>query len=208
MIFNIPDVPSLRNRLHEYTKANPYQKLTACRSLIDRLGDKRKIDALNYVNSAADHDLAYVPGRTAWAIEILLGINLSKVTTNSSQNELDTVRKQAQQYLKAFESAMLSMETIYRIGFKESSMLSKKYGGRIVTGVSEKADESAQAMKALLDTWFPLGKKLSDLEKIIGRSPDWKSGKACFRFDNGQDGIEFQFTVDEGVITAVSVLDF
>lgn len=85
------------------------------------------------------------------------------------------------------------------------------YADRIEPQNRDKYQSGYEAMDSLLRRWNPYGRRLSQLEQIIGDSSildegDKENGEVYYNFDSGLSGMRFDITVREGIIVRVRVI--
>ena len=189
--------------------APTYMKLVfaeelANRLLIDKECPMSELAGHRYAYREGTHDLRRLPGRAAHALEHLLGVALPKVTPASSPADLKLLHGKAVRLLGAYRSGVMAMVRDYEIG-KRADALTATYKGKVRPGARHWY-ESTLAMARLLADWFPIGKKLSDLEKIVGYKPDRRDRKqVSYWFETSTGGWAFHFTIEDGIITSVSI---
>ena len=83
-------------------------------------------------------------------------------------------------------------------------MLKQKYQGRIVTGITDNWQKSAEAMEELLAEWDPVGHTAESVRYVLGppREPERQDVMAYF-FENGWTGVQWEFDLRGGVVVWV-----
>ena len=78
--------------------------------------------------------------------------------------------------------------------------------GKIKPGMGAENIRSWSHMQSLLLEWKPLGKRITELQRIVGRSPESVDGRPeifTYTFDSGFSGTGFLFTTEKGIIVGV-----
>ncbi|MEW6358391.1 MAG: hypothetical protein AB1696_18805 [Planctomycetota bacterium] len=91
---------------------------------------------------------------------------------------------------------------------REIQELQQKYGIAIkrVTDVNTRAKAAVEAMRAMekfLGEWNPMGRRLMDLQEIIGPGIKIKEDVWLYKFDTGCGGWSWKFTCRDGVIVGM-----
>jgi hypothetical protein len=91
----------------------------------------------------------------------------------------------------------------YRFGISLDKLV-KKYEGKIKPGITgDDAPKYRKQFTKLLEEWMPIGKKVSELTRIVGENPENPHQPPSYSFDTGFMGLKFIFMVEDGKITAV-----
>ncbi len=156
------------------------------------------------------HDFNRYPGRAAWAMEELLGIKLPTVTPKTTKKELAEIQKEAERLLREHTKKIMKESGEGKVG-RPTAEIKKLYHGKIVQSQDhEKSIAAGRVMAVMLDEWFPLGKKLSDLEEIVGyKGKSWKMKevemRVAYHFGRDWPVFSFFFDVEKGVIVGLLI---
>lgn len=191
----------LRKTVSSMKQAPLYLRLSLAELLVDSLRDEAKATAITYEWKKGTHDRGRVAGRAAWALEQIIGKELKVVRPTTSAPQLGLVRDEAVRLVRSYRSRALRI----RSGSEPSpDALKISYANKINPGISgELARKSSKAMNRLLSEWCPIGKRLSDLESIVGKPARVSVDKVYYRFDSGYGGVDYRFKVKKGVIESV-----
>lgn len=205
-IFNSPHSPTLEQQIAKFKYASPYQRLAVVRQLLTYIDSKDVILGVDYKPTEGKHNLQLVAGRAVWAIELFLGVELPVVESILSEADSAELTRVATACVKAYENALLDLGTSYDVGSTTAEMV-KQYRGKIQPGSRDHARQNVSLTLELFTQWFPLGRKLSELESIIGEKPQKQNGLFEYRFDDGYNATAFILTVsDDGLIINVSIM--
>lgn len=224
-IISADDVLSALEETRDRLKAEPlYLKLSYAPYLLERLKSTEKCETQEYERSPADHDLNCIAGRAAWILEGAFDIAIPAIEASSTQGERENSHRLAARQLDAFERGVTQAVQQYRVGDHKTA-LKHKYQRRILEGSPEEHGplftiQAVHPMNAMLEEWFPLGKRLADLEAIIGRkawsyhrkrrddeSSEHVSGVFEYKCDSGFHGTAYYLLVREGVIEAMNQMN-
>jgi micrococcal nuclease len=107
------------------------------------------------------------------------------------------------QKIDAYRLGVKDIMDHYRFGISLDKLV-KKYEDKIKPGITgEDAPEYRKQFTKLLEEWMPIGKKVSELTRIVGEKPDDPHQLQSYSFDTGFSGLKFIFRVEDGKITAV-----
>lgn len=203
-----PSLDKMKKDIQDWLAGPLYLKPALLEELAGHVTPSQKRETRDYSWEKGTHDMNQPAGRAAWAVESLTGIDLAKVTPTSSEAEIQKIRGQAEKLIEAYNAGILAMALEIKPE-KPLDELKGIYHGKIKHGVpSNDFQESFKLMSELLEQWFPLGKKLSELEDIIG-SPGTereKSGGVEYRFKGGWNVILYRLKIDDGIIVSVAIL--
>ena len=200
----------LDKKIEEWGACELYLRPAILEALAQGMSSDEKCETQGYTWEEGSHDLNQPAGRAAWAIEQLTGLKLTRVTPSSTVEEIAAVRKETGEVVKAYNAGIVAAFAAAR---HERSLeeLKKDYHGKIKAGINPKEWEASwKLMTKLFDEWFPLGKKLSDLEEITGATGEalppgnWTGFGVNYRFENGYSGMSVLLKVSDGVITSVA----
>ena len=154
-----------------------------------------------YAYQVGTNDLRRWPGRAAHALEHLMGVEMAKITPTSSKEELKLVQCEAARLFNSYRSGIMDLATEYDIG-KKTALLATQYKGKIRP---QDWVEASRLMARLLAEWFPIGKDMSDLERIVGYKAEKSSARdeVTYDFIGPLSGVIFYFTLKDGVIASV-----
>jgi hypothetical protein len=205
--FRREDLSGMEKIIQNWQKGPSYLKLSLLETLTDHLKTLEKCSTRNYIWEEGTHDLNRKNGRAAWAIEKLLEIKLDKITPDSTWEENQKIYNECANIVKAYRAGIMSAASEVK-NIKTKEELTKSYKDKIKPGISTKHEESFNSMSSLLSEWFPIGRKLSDLEEIVGTPGTNRPKENCIDYDfqNGVDGVLYRFTVEDGIITSVLIL--
>jgi hypothetical protein len=212
---------TLKAELHDWKKAPPYQTVSAAEYLLPYVLEEKQLKTPEYRWREGTHDLDQVSGRAAWALDELLGIKLTRIVPGSTRNDQGQVYREAERAVQASYAWVVKFADD---GKNEERVrtLKARYAGKIKpwnTGFN--APKHSRAMLEFLVEWCPLGKKLTDLQEIIGTPAKsvtdlheiirGASGRKreeghSYYFDTGRGGLRFLFQTKDGLIRAVYIV--
>lgn len=176
--------------------------------LLEEVLSQTRYYLVDYTYEKGSNDLRLVAGRATEALERLLGAELPKITPASSAEHAKRVHAEAAKLLRVYRSGLLTLAGEYKIG-KPKEALKRTYEGKIEQKSQHKEEvfRAACLLAKLLQEWFPLGKKLSDLEEIVGYKTlrASRSRHAIYEFDAGRSGYLFHFKLSGELIDSVSI---
>jgi hypothetical protein len=178
-------------------KASPgYLKVTLLQALVARVGDSAKATWEKSDEDPKGYDFETVSGRAFWGSAVLTDY---APKDGKPLADPEVAKKAIAAYCDALDAAATAKA--YDVG-----KLKAKYAGKITPGIHHGGAKANDQMFALLDEWWPLGKKLDDLEEIIGHKGEVKDGWVRFTFDTGFAGGASFFAVEDGVIRQVTYM--
>lgn len=199
------DWESLKSKLEEWKIGQPYLKLSGAEFLLKYLAVEETCETPNYEWKEGTHDLRQVAGRAAWIFDELLDTRLPAVSPDSSKKELEAVTREASNCVEAYRKAMIDLASAYQVGGNIDD-LAAKYNGKIKPGVTgNKAEAYSKEMASLLAEFCPIGRKIEDLEKIIGSQGKKRDGQVYFVFDSGYGGTVYRFVIRDSVVISVRI---
>lgn len=200
------DAGSLGRELASWKTAPIYQRLSVSEYLLAFLLDGNTCETVQYRRQEGRHDLNVVAGRAGWALEELLGEKLGTIGRESTKRAREGVHSEARKKVDAYRVRIVKS----KMGSKteeSTEVLKARYEGKIKPGITgAEAAKYSGAMARLLAEWFPLGKKIGELQEIVGDPGEKDNEVVSYRFDSGLGGLEYQFKVKEGVIRSVLVI--
>ncbi len=195
------DPESMRREVEAWKKGPLYQVASGAQYLLPFLLKWEFAEAGRYRWQEGQHNLNQVEGRAAFALEILLGIKLSIITPGSIQEDRMKVHQEAKRAVENFLT--LAMKTSAATKTEKIEVLKARYHGKIKAGKRDgKGLEYHKTMYKLLLEWPPLGRKLSDLQEIIGDLGESELGYVRYHFGNGL-GVEYIIRTKDGLISSV-----
>lgn len=146
--------------------------------------------------------LATVGQRALWALEQLTGCSMPMEQARQEPQSGDW-RRQAVAIVEAYYKG--EFDAAARMSATQPSPVKAgEYEGKIQTGqTAARARQSCAAMAELLERWHPIGRRMLDLEGIIGVKGVEANGRSVYMFDQGRVGWSFEFEVQDGLIKAV-----
>lgn len=210
-LFHANNVEFMERNLAQWKKAPFYQLASTPEYLLGFLLEKMEDQYIfyplgktkKYCWQKGTHDLNRLGGRAAFALEKILDIQLRKITPESTKEDLENVYREAKPAVKAFLNSAINKS----VGIKTEKIevLKARYRGKIKPGITgEKAFDYDKAMGQLLQEWPPLGRKMSDLQEIIGHPPSSTcKDYVTYSFDTGFIGVAYRFWIKEGLIRSV-----
>jgi hypothetical protein len=200
------DMKSIEASLQKWRTAPLYQKISASEDLAGSLLSAEVTETTGYRWQEGSHDCNQIAGRAAWALEEMLGIQLSPVTPGISREQLRRVHAEARSLLEAYRRGAMSLASERDADGSHIQRLKRSYAGKIELGLTmDRAPGCSAAFNRLLQEWFPLGKKVGDLDAIIGAVGEKTGGNVYYRFDNGESGVQYEVKTRDGVIVAVRI---
>ena len=202
------ELDGIRKAVQGWQSGPLYLKPGLVKALMEYLTSDEKCETRNYLWEKGTHDLNRASGRAAWALEGVVGIELTKIKPTSSKKELQAVRKQAENMAKGYEAGIMAAAAEFKPG-KSTDELTAAYKDKIRHGIHSKDyEKSYKLMSKLFAEWFPLGKNLSELEEIMGSSGMRREGRVYvdYDFQTGWGGILYRLTIHDGMIVSVSIL--
>jgi hypothetical protein len=190
----------LQQDLQLLAAAPMYLKISLARDVIPYLLAEESASVVGYRHEPGTHDLGKVSGRAAVAFETLLGVPLRPGDGVRERHEM------ALRSLAVYRAAIQAMSDEYGIGITTSEA-ARKFKGRFdaVDG-HESANRAGIAMLEFLAEWFPLGKTLADLERVVGRPAIRREdGRMEYAFVTAYGGYSFLFRIEAERIVHVSV---
>ncbi len=212
---------SLSQDIDRVRKQPLYLRLSAASSLVDLMVD-RNVVALHHYSPNGDHDLRLIAGRAAFAIDRLFPISVPTITRDTVPEDLARLAEAVRQQLDAYRLGVLAVVNEYQIG-EDHARLAQTYQERIHEGIPE-ADRTfffttrgASDFRECLDAFFPIGKRLDDLEAIVGADArleesihdgnDTTNGVQVVAYyaRDSRFAIAYRFLIHDGVIESVSI---
>ena len=206
----------------ERLKAEPvYLQLSYAPYVIETLASDQRVETLDYEWDPGTNDLRYVAARGAWVLESVFGIKVAPINASTVKADRDQATRLAQVQFDAYRAGIMRTVEQYAIG-RDIEELAQKYQAKIQEGTEEHPSHgffkpAGPHLKRMLREFFPLGRKLSDLEYVIGRKafayePDLRerdtsegvTGVFEYRYSDGMFGRAYFFLVRDGIIEAVS----
>ena len=198
----------LSARIDKWMRAPSYLRLTMMELLLEEVLSQRRHDLVDYTYEQGGNDLGLIAGRATEALERLLGAELPKITPTSSAEHAKRVHAEAAKLLRVYRSGLLTLAGEYKIG-KPKEVLRRAYDGKIspTRRATKDVYRTACVLAKLLQEWFPIGKKMSDLEEIVGYKTlrASRSRHAIYEFDAGRSGYLFHFKLSGELIDSVSI---
>jgi hypothetical protein len=190
VLMNISEYGEIRNVARNLSTLSEFRKIMLVDALGDMLGDNSKVRLDGYVFRAGEPDLRIAAGRAEWFIDQI--VLLPREAENSVSKS---------QRIEMWKGNIASRRTVTP---QQVEVLKTKYAGKIHPGiVGAKERESIQNLENFLDEWFPYGKSLQEMEKILNVSLPVENGEAVLRIDSGFGGQEHRFLLDRGTIRVV-----
>src|SRR5688572_23782517 len=189
-LMHISEYGEIRDAVRSLGTLSEVRKIMLVDALTDLLTDNRKLPLNGYVFRADEPDLRIAAGRAEWFIDqvVLLPRDRDNSVSKSQRIEM----------WKADIASRRSAPP------QQVEVLRKKYAGTVHVGiVGEKETESIQNLENFLDEWFPYGKSLQEMERILNVSLPVENGEAVLRIDSGFGGREYRFLLDQGRIRVV-----
>lgn len=186
-----------------------YCKISLAETLIEKLSDNAPTHLIGHARVDNEQDLDMKAGCAARALEELLNFDLPKVCVSKANG--DPLPKQ----LALIADEATRQLKVYRAGVAEALLktepsiaeMKKKYENKITADPKHTAAEgqrSIEELAALFAAWCPIGKKLSDVETIVGSPTVKYEGQLCYSFRcNSINGAGVKFMIRKDVIVAV-----
>jgi hypothetical protein len=212
---SVLDAKSLSAFENAVNKARNYQtycKISLAVKLIECLKDETPTHLVGHEHADNEHDLNIKAGCAARALEELLGFDLQKIHVPNSYGErlskqLIPIAEEATRQLKAYRAGVVECLSKRELSIDD---LKKKYEKKITKQNVDPKDwakeglQSIEQLDALFAEWCPIGKKLTDVEAIVGASTMQYEGLPAFSFRcYHPDGAGVKFMIKDGVITGV-----
>jgi hypothetical protein len=190
-LMTISEYGAIRNAVLDLRNLSEARKFILVDALTDMLADNRKLRLDGYVFQAGEPDLRIVARRAEWFIDqVLLLPREAEISTRNLNERIELWK------------AVTALRHTVSPG--QAEVLRIKYVGRILIGiVPGKAHESIQNLENFLDEWFPYGKSLQEMERILDIKLPVRGGEAVLRIDSGFSGKEYRFLHDGSTIRAV-----
>jgi hypothetical protein len=205
-----------------------YQRLSLARFLVERVGDPSRSPLDHYERQPGEHDLSRVAGRAALMVERAIPIAIPTITPEMSQERLREVAASARRQYEAYRAGVLDTVAAYNIG-SETEAIATRYREAIYVDIEPEQrrhgfwEAGRPQFEQMLHDFFPLGKRLTNLEAVMGamaeaHEPELKArtssagATGVFEYSYHDKSIRFRtsyyFLVEDGVINAVSVNSF
>lgn len=163
-----------------------------------------------YIYEEGKNDLERTSGRAAEVIEVVYGLKAGKIGPKSSKSDIAAIFDRAKELLDAYAKGAIDMsKEIYSVS---KERMKEKYANKITFEVKNKDNvtkvrDGMRKMDELLKEWFPLGKKISDLEEIVGEKSDRKSKQnfAMYYFEMGMTTYRYEFQLDNDIIINIKI---
>lgn len=219
-----PDITSLRRGADELDHVSLPIRLSVGFFLVKALGEDREVEMPGYSRAPGTHSLSRTAGRAAYFLEHAFPITLPTISETTSAGEIQLIQEAAERQYNAYRAGVMTMVETYKIG-DNPQQLADQYRESIYVGVKPENHkyqffgEGEPAFKQMLHEFFPIGKKLSDLETIMGakaRASDPSlrdrtssarvTGVFKFYYTTGMFGESYFFLVEDGIITAMNTV--
>ncbi|MCP3905415.1 MAG: hypothetical protein GY715_17455 [Planctomycetes bacterium] len=220
------DVDAVRHASRQAKESPLYRRLSVAPFILEAIDDPKAIRGSDDQPPPGTHDLRRVAGRAAYYLEHVLPITLPTITETTSEAELKQIQASARRQYEAYRAGVNDMVQTYGIGGNVED-LHRRYRHQIFQSVESPGhgfwEEGAPHFKQMLRDFFPLGKRLGDLETIMGarayaydtnlrdrESSDDVTGvfKYSYHDHSMMFGMGYYFLVENGVITAVNTVTF
>lgn len=189
----------------ELRKAPLYLRLSIAALLVEETASYERCELRGYTYGNDDQDLNWVAGRSAFLLEKALGVPLPRLAPNSTTRHVDHLHAEAAKAYNALRQQIVAQHMAIRDPSVDPA-LKMKYAGKIdPTRSAARFDEDVLALYDLLNEWFPLGRKMRELEEIVGHEAQRYRDGFCYTFDEGYGGVRFVFRTREGLIDSVFV---
>jgi hypothetical protein len=219
----VADLHHLRKMVEDLKEQPLYLRVSALPPLLEVLLVDEVVDAVGFERQLGQHDFDCVAGRAAWFLEEAYGFELPhRVRKESSDSQREFVHafatRQADAYLRGVQDAV---DRYTRDA--TTAAMQQKYGpliraGAINEGHARLSIKSQGPMMRMLDEWYPIGRRLSELEKIAGAPAapldrrergdvdnENRTGVFQYSFTNGMFGTVVFLQVEKGEIKAVNL---
>jgi hypothetical protein len=186
-------------------------RLSVAIKLADKVESDRRVKTAldNYQWEHGTTDLNLISGRSAWAIEKLLGIEVPPISKDTGDEERLRISVGVKQQLTAFSKGVLAIleaqkkdppvnELVKRYGDLRLGISNKKATGSVLD-----ARKSLEDFLKLLNEWFPIGRSVSDLETIVGVEGEKFEKGIMYEFETGGTGCMCHVYVKDSKIEAI-----
>lgn len=191
---NLREIESFVERC---TKLSLYQQISCSEYMLRSFVTTNECVIPGYSKNSTKHDITRACGRTAYAVENILGNGIDLPTSSQSDDLLITYRSQIS------ASIELAKKRPQR-GLEDFDAVKEEFRNKIVPGLHKNAMLSSAWMEHLLRKWFPLGRRAEDLQRIIEHAPSIRNGgELIYRFDDGIMAERYIFVITNDIIQAV-----
>lgn len=202
-----------------------YLRLSYAPYLVELLTDRRQRETLYYEWAPGTHDLRLVAGRAAWVLQEVYRITIPPLDSKATAEICAGAQKAVQVQLQAIRTTTMALVEFEGVGH-DVDALERKYQDKIQAqspyeGSRRFRRAAAKPLREMLNEFFPLGKKLTDLERIVGQrayvydpslrvreTSEKVTGVFEYGCTDGMFGEAYFFLVRGGVIEAVSWISF
>jgi len=203
-----------------------YYRLCLIDALVEKLTDVSMWNGYNPEEAGGQdidskHALALKAGRAAYVIEEVFDLEIPAIQDTTERSLLSAVQENVRRELASYSQGVMDTVDAYGIG-TDIGRLRQEFGPRLA-GSGENGDLTEgehDSFRELLNRFFPIGKRLIDLEMIVGRRPFMinsetktletrpesaePTGVFEYRFDSGYGGVLYYFEVKDGIIHDIS----
>jgi hypothetical protein len=196
-----------KERLAEWSRGRAYEKLMMAEEILPQVASTESVERAA-PHQGPGNDLSRVAGEAKWCLERLLGVTLPDVRPDSSREEIQKLHDQAAQVIEAYRNGIMAAADDRPLSAEALEALRRKYRGKVVPDVHNKAWECPAVMEALLGEWPPIGRRYEDLVYITGakgETREWgPEGGILYQIDTGEHfAVDYWFIVRDGIIRAV-----
>jgi hypothetical protein len=200
-------IDQINKTIQRWQKCPLYLKPAILEALAEYLTSVEICEIRDYSYEKNSHDLNCAAERAALAFEKLMGIELIKINQTISKDAQQNIRDEAEKLIKAYNAGIIAMSGEIKHE-KSIDELTKSYIGKIKhKKQTNDYEKSFNLMSELFLDWFPIGKKLSDLENIMGSIGIKRDdGSVEYNFENGWAGVQYRLKTVSGIIVSVSII--
>ncbi|MCP3905416.1 MAG: hypothetical protein GY715_17460 [Planctomycetes bacterium] len=205
-------------RLVSHLRSEPlYARESAGNELVALLDDCSMLTWREEVAPTATHDPRMLCGRAATLLESVFGFAVPTIDATSNEAERRASQGLARLQMAAYSTGIRDARIDAGLGVETKESLKRRFQTKILSRVPD-TDQSGllhwhglRAFEGLLQSWYPIGKRMDDLESIVGKpaeqlSPDSQNGVESYRylFFHPMAGSEIVFQVQDGIIRSVA----
>lgn len=211
----------LQTSVERLKKEPLYLRLSYAPYFVELLEDGQERETLYYEWEDGTHDLRIVAGRAGWLLQEVYDIEVVTIDSSTTAKARKQARDLARAQLDVYIACAMVQVELDSVG-RNIDGLKAEYQAKFLRELphenSTRFDMGAgKLFAALFDDFFPLGKKLEDLERIVGRkayayesklrnreSSEEVTGVFEYGYSDGFSGKVYYLLVRDGVIETMS----